>query len=218
MTRKLAIAAAIAALTVAASAAPAFAQVGFSVGYNDGWGRGGYGYNDRWGWNDGWRGGVGWGYDSYSAAAPGYGCTCAGGNYYSTYAPRYRSYARTEYPVSGYYADYGYPDRYYDRSYATVGVGWSDGNWRDDGWRDRSWREDRRGSVDRRVRTSARVNFEGDNFRGGARVRSRASDDSTRISANVRTNGDAVTGRAQANGNGRSRNSVRARVNTEAGR
>jgi len=223
MTRKLAIAA-IAALTVAATAAPASAQVGFSVGYNDGWGWSGY--NDSWGWGGRSRGygpgvsvgfGTGyddWGYDGSYAAAPGYGCSCAGRRY-STYAPRYRSYARTGYPASNYYADYGYNDGYYDRSYASVGFGWSDGGWRDDGWRDRSWRGDRRGSVDR-VRTNARVNFDDDReFRGGTRVRSRTSGD---IGASVRNDGETVSGRVGANGNGRSGTAVRARVNTESGR
>jgi hypothetical protein len=165
-----------------------------------------------------------WSYNSY-AAAPDYGCTCAGRNY--SYAPRSRSYATVGYAEPNYYSGYGsYNDRYYD-NYASVGFGWSDGGWANDGWRDRrswrgdnrSWRDDnRRVSVDRGIRTSARVSFDGE-FRGGTRGRSRvtagaASDnmrigqsDNTRIGASVRTNG-----------NGRSGVAVRARGNVESGR
>src|SRR3954453_14975679 len=106
MTRKLALAG-IAPLTLAATAAPVFAQVGFSVGV---------GYNDGWGWNNGWAGGgygpgisVGfgtgyndWGWSGSYAAAPGYGCSCA--RRYTSYAPRYRSYAAAGYPASSYYS------------------------------------------------------------------------------------------------------------------
>ena len=228
MTRKFriaAIAALTVAATVAATAVPAVAQVGvgFGVGYNDGWGS-----------NDGWRGGAGggfrsrgngpgvsvgfgtgyddWGYNSYTAA-PGYGCTCAGRSSYSAYEPRYRSNARGRYPASNYNADYGYTDR----SYATVGLGWSDGGWSNDGWRDRSFRGDRRGNVDRGVRTTARVNVDGYDreFRGGTRVNSRSSDN-MRIGASSTfgSNGVADTG----DGNGRSRTSVKARRNTDSGR
>ena len=116
----------LAALALAASAAPASAQ-GFSVGvgFGDGW----YGPGVSVGFGaPGWGYDNNWGYGAY-AAAP---CTC-GTSYRSVrVAPRYRSstYAWGGYPYDNGYASYPYDDYYYGGNYASVGVGWSDGDWR----------------------------------------------------------------------------------------
>jgi len=179
----------LAALALAASAAPASAQ-GFSVGvgFGDGW----YGPGVSVGFGaPGWGYDNNWGYGAY-AAAP---CTC-GTSYRSVrVAPRYRSstYAWGGYPYDNGYASYPYDDYYYGGNYASVGVGWSDGDWRRRSFRD-GRRFDRFSRDDRGRISNRETRFNDREIRGGREDfgdRSRISRTSVSGESRTTTNGRA---------------------------